>query len=345
MNGKKEMTIYDIAREAGVSAATVSRILSNSPGVKQEKRDRVKALVEKYNFKPSALARGLSETHSKVIGMLCPDVRNPFYANMFIECERAAYEHGYTLVLNNTFAQEPLEVAFMEKLGEQRVEAMILCGGVIDWQPLPPQYREALERFAARLPLVVAGRVELANCYQVYIDQTEATRLAVRHLATLGHQRIAFLHGYRHIYQTQEKLRAFRAVLAELKLPLREEYLVDAGEFDEQGGLLGMNRLLSLSEPPTAVIATNDLMAAGALQAVLRLGYAVPGDFSIIGFDDSIITDLTEPHISSVHYDYAAYGQTLIDTALAAIAGEPCARETVVSVSLTVKDSCRRIDA
>ena len=109
--------------------------------------------------------------------------------------------------------------------------------------------------------------------------------------------------------------------------------------------LPSMKRLLSLAEPPTAVIATNDLMAAGALQAILRLGYSVPNDFSIVGFDDSLITDLTEPNISSVHYDYAAYAKKLIDTALAAIAGEPCERTCVIPTSLTVKESCRKVDS
>ena len=344
MTMKKEITIYDIAREAGVSTATVSRILSNAKGVKQEKRERVQALVDQYNFKPSALARGLSETHSKVIGMLCPDVRNAYYANIFMECEKLAFEKGYTLVLNNTFAQESLEVAFMEKLSEQRVESLIVCGGVADWRPLPPLYRATLSRFAKRIPVVVAGQLDLENCYEIYIDHAEAMRMAVRHLGTLGHKRIAFLHGYAYIYQTQMKLDAYRATMTELGFPLHEAFIVDAGEFSEEGGLSGMKRLLSLAEPPTAVIATNDLMAAGALQAILRLGYSVPSDFSIIGFDDSLITDLTEPNISSMHYDYRLYGKRLIDTALAAMEGEPCPRRTVIPVSLSVKASCRKID-
>ncbi len=342
---KKEITIYDIAREAGVSTATVSRILANSAGVKQDKRDRVQAIVDKYNFKPSAIARGLSETHSRLLGMLCPDVRNAYYANIFMECERMAYDKNYTLVLNNTFTQESLEIAFMEKLSEQRVESLIICGGIADWRPLPARYRDTVERFAKRIPVVVAGKMELDDCYQIFIDHAEGMRAAVRHLATLGHKRIAFLHGYSFIYQTQDKLEAFRRALEEQNLPLCKEYIVDAGEFNEHGGLVGMKRLLSLAEPPTAVIATNDLMAAGALQAILRLGYSVPEDFSIVGFDDSFITDLTEPHISSVHYDYAAYAEKLISTALSAIAGRPCARTVVLPTSLTVKESCRKIDA
>jgi DNA-binding LacI/PurR family transcriptional regulator len=345
MTAKKDITIYDIAKEAGVSTATVSRILSNTAGVRQDTRARVQAIVDKYNFKPSAIARGLSETHSKVIGMLCPDVRNAYYANIFIECERQAFEKGYTLVLNNTFATESLEVAFIEKLIEQRVESLIVCGGLADWRPLPPLYRETLCRFARRIPVVVAGKMDMEECYQVRIDHEEGMRTTVRHLATLGHRRIAFLHGYSYIYQTQDKLAAFLRTLEEEGLDRRAEYIVDAGEFDEQGGLIGMKRLLSLAEPPTAVIATNDLMAAGALQAILRLGYSVPGDFSIVGFDDSRITDLTEPHISSVHYDYSLYGQRLIDTALAAVSAKACERVCVIPTTLTVKESCRKIEA
>ena len=342
---KKDITIYDIAKEAGVSTATVSRVLAGNPRVRQDKKMRVQHLVDKYNFTPSAIARGLSETHSKLIGMLCPDVRNAYYANIFIECERQAYEKNYTLVLNNTFTQESLEIAFMEKLGEQRVESLIICGGLADWRPMPRNYLNALEQFSQKTPVVIAGKMELENCCQVYIDHEEAMRTVVRHLAALGHKRIAFLHGYSFIYQTQEKLAIFKTTMRELGLPLRQEYLVDAGEFNEQGGLAGMKRLLSLAQPPTAVIATNDLMAAGALQAILRLGYAVPGDFSLIGFDDSLITDLTEPNISSVHYDYELYATMLIETALCMIAGEPCARERVIPISLSVKDSCRKVDA
>ncbi len=345
MDAKREITIYDIAKEAGVSTATVSRILSNSAGVKQDKRERVQALIEKYNFRPSALARGLSETHSKVIGMLCPDVRNAYYANLFMECERTAFENGYTLVLNNTFAQESLEIAFMEKLLEQRVESLIVCGGVADWRPLPERYAKSLERFAKRVPVVVAGKLDIEPCHQVYIDHAQAMCAAVRHLLTLGHRRIAFMHGFTYIYQTQDKLQAFQETLQEYGVTPRAEYMINAGEFDEQAGLLGMKRLLCLPEPPTAVIAMNDLMAAGALQAVLRLGYAVPGDFSIIGFDDSIITELTEPNLSSVHYDYVHYGKALIQTALCAMNGTQCARDQVIPFRIAVKASCRKIDA
>lgn len=342
MQPKKEITIYDIAKEAGVSPSTVSRILSGSAGVRPEKRERVRRLVEKYDFKPNAMARSLSKTSSKVIGMLCPDMVSPYYGALFMECARAAYEQGYTLVLNNAFANSALEMAYLEKMMEQRVESIILCGGTVDWRPMPEANANLVRRIAARLPVVVGGGAYLEECYHVDLNHAEGMRMAVGHLARLGHERIAFVVGEDNIYQSRVKLHAYREALAGLDLPVRDEYAVDGVEYSIAGGLAGMNRLLGLPEPPTAVIGCNDMIAAGAIQAILRLGYSVPEDFSVIGFDDSLITDVATPHITSVHHDYRAYGERLIGTAIAAIRGEACERLNVLPVSLSPKDSCQK---
>lgn len=341
---QKQVTIYDIAREAGVSASTVSRILTGSTGVKQDKRERVMELVEKYQFRPNAMAKGLSLTHSRLIGMLCADVRNPYYSNLFVECEHAAYEAGYTLMLNNTFARPELEIGFMNKFLEQRVEALIISGGVADWRPMPENYVRALSSCAKRVPVIVAGEIPIKNVHQIRLDHVSSTRQVVQHLLSLGHKRIAFLHGYSYVYQTHVKLATFREMMEEHNLPVREEYLVDAGSFDEFSGFDGMNRLLALPQPPTAVITTNDMMALGALNAITRLGYAVPRDFSLVSFDNIYLTDLTQPRISSVALDYADYGRRLIESAVRAIEGKPVQETELLSMPLVIKDSCRKID-
>lgn len=145
---RKQITIYDIAREAGVSASTVSRILTNSAGVKPDKRQRVMELVEKYHFRPNAMAKGLSESRSKLIGMLCPDVCNPYFSSVYAECEQVAYEAGYTVVLNNTAAKLEREIAFMQRMSGYRVESMIICGGVADWITPPESYMRTLTHCA-----------------------------------------------------------------------------------------------------------------------------------------------------------------------------------------------------
>lgn len=343
MPESKGITIYDIAAEAGVSPATVSRVLTNSPGVRQEKREQVRALIAKYNFTPNAMAKSLSQTKRHMIGMICSDVRNPYYASLFMECERVAYDRGYTLMLNNTLSSEEMEIAFLEKMCEQRVDAVILSGGVIDWAELPPSFAKTLARVAALLPVVVAGRINNANCYQVAIDHAEGMSLAVAHLVSLGHTRIAHLSCAPHINLSKEKRDAFCTAMEGYGLPVRPEYIVEGKDFNEQTGISSMNRLMSLSEKPTAVITINDLMAAGALQAILRLGFTVPGDFSLVSFDNSFITDLVTPSISGIDYHYDSYGQTLIDIALAAINGKRPSPLTIVKPSLIIKSSCRKI--
>lgn len=341
---QKTITIYDIAKEAEVSPSTVSRILSNSAGVKKEKRERVMQIVEKYHFQPNALAKGLSQLHSKRIGMLCADIRNPYFASIYLECETAAYDKGYNLIFNNTFGREDLEVTYMQKMLEQRVECLIICGGVADWKPLPENYRKALEVCCQQIPVVVSGIMEEApQCQQISVDLAGGMRQSILHLASLGHQKIAFIHGYNYIYQTQLKIKTFYRVMEELGLPIREEYLVDAGKFDEKSGFQGMNRLLGLAEPPTGVIAINDMMAVGALQAIMKLGYSVPDDISLLGFDDTFLTELTQPNITSIHFDYGALGRMLIDAAVRAIEGQPPLEPILVPATLTIRDSCRKI--
>jgi len=339
----KGITIYDIAREAGVSPATVSRVLTNSPGVRPERRERVRTLIAKYNFTPNAIAKSLSQTRRYMIGMICADVRNPYYANLFMECERAAYNRGYTLMLNNTISLEEMEITFLDKMCEQRVDAVILSGGTIDWTKPPPLFEKALARVAALLPVVVAGRVGSPGCYQVAIDHAEGMRMAVNHLASLGHARIAYLSCSPHIYLSKEKRDAFYQAMEGHGLPVMPEYVVEGHDFTEHTGFSGMNRLMSLSQKPTAVIAMNDLMAAGALQAITRLGYTVPGEFSLIGFDNSFITDLSTPSISSIDYHYETYGQQLINVALEVINGSRSPALTIVTPSLVIKGSCRKM--
>lgn len=342
---QKRITIYDIAREAGVSASTVSRILANSAGVKPEKRQRVMALVEKYNFTPNAMAKGLSKSRSRFIGMLCPDVRNPFYSSVFAQCEQAAYQAGYTLLLNNTFGEPEKEITYMQRMVEQRVDSLIICGGVVDWNPLPEAFEQALRQCIRQVPVVVAGKPVGVDCYQVVLDHADGMRQAVRCLSDTGHRRIAFLHGPMNIVQTQIKLDAYREMLFAQGIPFRPEYLAGEGSFDEKSGLRGMQRLLALAEPPTAVIAANDLMGVGALQAIQRSGLRVPGDISLIGCDDVFLTELTQPNLSSLRVDYERYGKMLIDTALLAIDQPEQPEMFAFPMQLRLRGSCRAIES
>jgi len=345
MTEKHTITIYDIAREAKVSTATVSRVITHSASVSAEKRERVEMLIRKYNFRPNALAKGLSKTHSRLIGMLCPDVRNPYYAGLFMACEREAYELGYTLILSNTFTREELEIAFLEKMTEQRVEAILICGGLIDRVVLPARYSEALRRTAQRVPVIVAGQTTMPGCSQICLDHADGMRQALRHLAGQGHRRIAFIYAGTDVFLTLIKRQAFLDGMRELGLPAREEYLPAVGHFNEVCGAEAMEKLLALPKPPTAVIGINDLVAAGALRCALDKGLRVPQDCALVGFDDSYVSNLSVPRLTSICYDDEEYGKRLVRLALEKIDGSGETLRAMQPVHLAVKASSDYISA
>lgn len=343
MSSRKNVTIYDIAREAEVSPATVSRILTGSARVRPEKRNRVLALMEQYDFHPNSAARALSEQRSHLLGMICPDVRNPYFASLFSECERIASARGYMLMLNNSFAEPKQETAFISRMLEQRCEAIILAGGVTDWLTLPEEYEQSMTRFAEQVPLVCTAPSPLPGVHQVLIDQEGAMQQALSYLTSLGHRRIAFLNGPLYCYQSVAHLESWKRLLEERGIPLREEYIVVATGFGDEEGYRAMKQLLQLRDIPTALISSNDMMAVGAMRAARESGFSLPNDLSVIGFDDSILSEICVPRLTSVRTDYAAYARMLVDTALALSDNRPMPACQKLGTTLTAKDSCSRM--
>lgn len=314
----KTITIYDIAREAGVSAATVSRVLTNSANVRKEKREKVQSLIDKYNFKPNALAKGLSDTKSKVIGMITADVRNPYYAAVFVACENAAREAGYTMLLCNSLGVMEQEVSQMEMLEQQRVDVIIQMGGRVDDLVSNQEYVDKVNRLTKTIPMVVAGKLDGTGCYQVQIDAVQAAELVVEHLIGLGHRRIALVGGRRYVISTYEKYQQYLKILQRHGIEVREELIVD-GDYGINAGYEGMNHLIDAHIMPTAVVAINDFAAAGVMRSITEHGYRIPEDISVVSYDNTYICKLLTPRLTSVDYDYEKLGQKLVETAIAAV--------------------------
>ncbi|MBP5152787.1 MAG: LacI family DNA-binding transcriptional regulator, partial [Lachnospiraceae bacterium] len=166
----KQITIYDIAREAKVSPSTVSRVLTNSANVRPEKRDRVMAVVNKYNFKPNPLAKGLSDTRSGVIGILAADVRNPIYSAVYVACENAALERGYRVILCCSLEDKDREVEQLNILKSQRVDAIIQIGGRVDDVMTDLSFAEEAKQISLNVPIVTNGKIDSVPCYRVTIN-------------------------------------------------------------------------------------------------------------------------------------------------------------------------------
>lgn len=336
--GNKIITIYDIAKEAGVSAATVSRVLTKSANVRPEKKQKVLELVEKYNFRPNALAKGLADTKSNVIGILSADVRNPYYAEVFVACEQAAREAGYSVLLFNMLGRMDLEERMLEKLQEQRVDAIIQMGGRADDLVSNIEYVELVNQVMARIPVVVSGKLEGTQCSMVRIDSMEAMDLLMRHLIGLGHERIAFVGGSMTVLQTYEKLLRYKQVLKENNIPYDPE-LVMEGSYDEKSGYELMNRLFDKQILVTAVVAINDFAAAGIMRSMQEHKCRIPQDISLVSFDNTYITDLMIPRLTSIDYDYENFGRKLVETAIEAMNGAEGRRLITVTPKLVERES------
>ena len=337
---RKHITIYDIAREAEVSPATVSRILTGSAKVREDKYNRVMALIEKYSFSPNAMARSLSETHSRVIGMVLADAGNPYYNSVFSACVDEAYRRGYSVMMYNTLSRAELEDAALNKLQEQRVDVIIICGGRVDLSFPDAAFSRLLEKLRQTTPIVVASKSRWEGICGVAIDHEKSMDLAMDYLLELGHRRIGFVYAGPQYYGTEEKIDRFRDRMARAGLAARQDWLVGIPGYDCESGRDAIDRLMAMADRPTALLGLNDVIAAGMLQGLLGHGVRIPEEMSLMGFDDTFIAQITSPHLTAVKYDYGKFAQMLVDAALAAATGEKRPMNQLMAPSLSVRQSC-----
>ncbi len=313
LEGKK-ITIYDIAREAGVSPATVSRVLTNNARVKSDKWEAVQAVIAKYNFRPNALARSLSETRRKVIGIIMADVRNPYYAKLFVACEQAAREKGYSLLLENSLGRQSIEEQQLILMEEQRVDAIILVGGRSDDLHSNEAFVEKVNQVCNSIPVILTGKLDGTSCYQVRIDAIKTMDLVMEHLLALGHRDIALAGGLDTVASSYEKRKRYKQILSKYQIPCRPEYYENFGSYDYETGYEQTARLLALNNVPTAIIGINDSAAAGAMNCIQEHGLRVPDDISVVGYDNTLICNVVTPKLTSIDYNYDEFAKKLIAT-------------------------------
>jgi DNA-binding LacI/PurR family transcriptional regulator len=287
------MTISDVASEAGVSVATVSRVLNNADyPVRPETRERVLEAAEKLDFRPNELARSLLLKSTRTVGLAIPDIANPYYPLISRGVEDVASEHGYTVIFCNTDRDSEKSERYITSLLQKQVDGLILAGGGTD-------FTRASERFA-RLGthVVFIGRPGHA-WPSVRIPNADAAATVVGHLAALGHRRVAFIGGLSAMTSAQDRFEGYSRSVAEHGLE-EDEQLLRMGDFGEESGYRAAQSLLSVSPPPTAIFAANDRMAVGALAAAHDHGLSVPDDLSLVGFDDIPVVSYLRPPLTTV---------------------------------------------
>jgi DNA-binding LacI/PurR family transcriptional regulator len=328
---RTRVTIYDVARVAGVSAATVSRVIAGRGTVAVSTRDHVIQVAEGMGFRINRLARSLASRTSDMVALLLPDIANPFFSELVKGVQSAAFQHGYTTVVCNTEGNPDLERRYLDGLLSRQMEYVLVVGLTLD--------RASVEQYTAAGLTFIALDRPMADSPSVVVqsDNRTGAELAVRHLLDLGHTRIAHVAGPAGVVLSGERRRGYSDALAAAGLPIDESLIVE-GEFSASGGALAYAELDRRGVGFTAIFAADDLIAMGALSAALAGGRTVPGDLSVVGFDDALPVRYTAPPLTTVRQDASALGRCAVDL----IVGPESARTThtvVVPVSLVVRGS------
>lgn len=296
----------DVARAAGVSRALVSLVMRGQPNVSQARRERVLSAARQLGYRPNAMARGLASARTRTIGVLLDDLTNPFFAEIAGGVEELASQRGYHVLFGTGGRQAKREQAALGALLEYRVDGMILVS--------PRMPSASIVAAAAEVPLVLVGRtVRGADADSVVIDDRHGTELVLEHLVGLGHQRIAHVDGGRAPGGPQRRS-AYVAGMRARRLGAHVRVL--GGDFTEAAGAAAAHALLEAGELPTAVFGANDLVAAGLLGGFDRAGVEVPGDVSIVGYDNISIAHLAHVSLTTVHQPRTEMGRLAFELLL-----------------------------
>ena len=328
------VTLRDIAREAGVSASTVSRIINGTVKVSDELTASVEAAIAKHDFRPDAAARGLALGRTFTIGVLSQAIDSPFYAEGLRGVERRLLAAGYAALFMSGNWNVADEARCMRKFIDHGVDGIIMFSGCLA--------NAAVKDFAKRCPIVVTGRhLPAPHTYSLPIKDRLGAMLAMRHLIGLGHRRIAFIAGSENHPDALERLAGYREALQEARISF-DPRLVARGDWQEEGGLIATTQLLEAGRAFTAVFCVNDQTAHGAYLALFRHGLKVPEDVSVVGFDDLPSSSYSLPPLTSVRQSVRVLGERAAEAVLALAAGR---RPQVESppVELVVRDSTRRL--
>lgn len=287
------MRIKDIAREAGVSTATVSHVINNTKYVSDHTREKVQRAIKKFDYHPNAHAQMLALGRSKMIGLLVSDISNPFFPEIIKSIEAAVLEAGYHLLLFNTNYDPDLAIEYVRKLVQMKVAGIIMMIAEFDEALINEVKKKKTSIVFHDLGVVGEKMSNIILDYAVGIDE------AVSHLVSLGHRDIAHIAGSHEIHSAGVRREAFVASMGR-HVPGHKPLQIFEGDFRFEGGRMAANQMLAGPTRPTAVVVANDLMALGAMQQFKLAGLQIPRDISVVGFDDISFASLADPPLTTV---------------------------------------------
>lgn len=302
------ITIYDVAREANVSMATVSRVVNGNPNVKPTTRKKVLNVIEELGYRPNAVARGLASKKTTTVGAIIPDISSIFYAELARGIEDIATMYKYNIILSNSDQNKDKELQLIDTMLEKQVDGLIFMGGHIS--------EEHVQQFkTSPVPVVLAATYdEHAAVPSVNIDYEQAAYDATKFLIDGGNKQPAFICGQDDGHINELKYNGYTRALKESGGSVNEDYIIRE-DYSYDSGAEAVQKLLVLSERPTAVFVASDEMALGVIHGAQDKGYRVPGDLEVVGFDNTRLATMVRPTLSTVvqpMYDIGAVAMRLL---------------------------------
>ncbi|MGD9677412.1 MAG: catabolite control protein A [Vulcanibacillus sp.] len=298
-----QATIYDVAKESGFSMATVSRVINGSTQVKPATRKKIQVAVNKLGYRPNAVARGLASKKTTTIGVIIPDIANYFFAEVVRGIEDIASMYNYNIITSSSDRNKEKELSLINTLLEKQVDGLLFMGGEVT--------DSHLETFqSSPVPIVLAATKDPYKIFpSVSIDNFQAAKDAISSFINKGHKNIAFIScPLTNPLSGMERYLGYQAALSESDIPFREDY-VRVGKYHYESGVEAMRYFLTLKDRPTAILASSDEMAIGAMHLIQEHGLNVPEDVEVRGFDDTAISSMVRPLLSTVsqpQYDIGA---------------------------------------
>ena len=328
------MNIYDIAKKAGVSISTVSRVINNHPNVTQEKRDRVLTVLKESNYIPSAIAKSLVVKSTKTIGVLTLDIRHIHYANIAFIIEQSLSKKGYNVILCNTGDDQYEQEKYIRVLAEKQVDGVIMVGSVFSSQLI----EACIDKYLSRTPVIMHnGTIKRHNVYSILSNETRGMKITIDYLISRGIREMVFVKEY-DTWVAVEKQRIFKEMLQAAGLPFSNERVVRVSRGLE-GGRQAVDIILKKGIPCSAFIGCDDITAVGVVQQLVVCGKKVPEDVSVIGFNNSTYSEVSVPQLTVVDNKMEAVGLGLARLLVDVLTGVDVPAVTSLQPTLIIRGS------
>ncbi len=309
-DSKISATINDVAGLAGVSKTTVSHVLNETRFVADATKEKVLKAAKELNYQPSAVARSLKVKATKTLGMVVTSTLYPFYAEIVKEVEKYSYQQGYNLILCNTEGDVEKTHSYLHMLARKRADGVIIMCSTFD--------EELFSTIAdqKKLPFVVMDwGPSVSGIDKIQDNSLEGGILATNHLIKLGHERIAHISGPLNILQAKQRQAGFRKAMANADREVRPDWIIES-DFGCEGGHMAMMQLLAGNDRPTACFIANDMMAMGALSAAGELGFRIPDEISVVGYDNISISAFFNPPLTTIMQPFSELARLAVCTLL-----------------------------